>query len=264
MITIHTYKEFEEYVEAFASDKFEFVIIESRGGLGKSYTTRDTLINGTYEAFRGYTTPLSLFKTAQSQPDKPFVFDDVDTLLNSKTNVALLKQITDTTKPNLVTWNTTEMREGERVSKKRQFISRNNVLIICNTLGKDDPNLSALKTRAIHVRFEPSNGEVLSQAKKFADEEVYEFVESLEGLAENTLNLRLFNKAKDLKSADMDWKKYVEQNVTREEKSDMDVLRDVLNRVDRDSDFLVKDAVSEFCDVTGKSRRTFYNLKKEL
>jgi len=252
---VEHYAELYDYFQAYSSGNISFLLIESRGGVGKSYHAEHILQDEpTY--FTGHVTPYSLFKTVKDNPKQSLVFDDVDTLLENKRNVALLKQMTDTTEPRRVHWRTT--RGGDNVEES--FTSHNKTLLLCNVITRSGANIDALKTRAIHIKFTPTNKEVLNQLKQFLNhDKIIQYIDKLEKKPK-TLNFRCALKAKELDKAGLDWKMYLKRTLEEAEPDSAQIAHDLHS----DESLSSKESIAEYKRITGRSRRSFYNdLKKQ-
>jgi hypothetical protein len=252
MVVIKTYSELYDYFQAYSFGSISFLIIQSRGGVGKSYHAQHLINDDSTHTFTGHVTPYSLFKITSQHADKRLIFDDVDTLLQNKTNVALLKQITDTTEPRIVKWQTT--RGGENASES--FNSNNQTLVLANQTKWNTADLQALKTRAIYVEFTPTNQEVMSQLSQFfSDKEILSFIRNKLDAKPFTLNFRMPLKGKELKNAGIDWKNYLNQAIDEQKPDKAELAKKLQDKHDT-----AKAAADEFCEITGlSSRKSYYN-----
>jgi len=252
MVTIKTYNQLYDYFKGYTAGNISFLIIQSRGGVGKSYHAEHILDSSTSHTFTGHVTPYSLFKITSQHANKRLIFDDVDTLLQNKTNVALLKQITDTTEPRTVKWQTT--RGGENASES--FTSNNQTLVLANQTKWNTADLQALKTRAIYVEFTPTNQEVMSQLSQFFnDDEILSFISDELEPKPFTLNFRMPIKAKELKNAGIDWKMYLKSTISEQMPDKTELAKRLKDKHDT-----AKAAAEEFCEITGlSSRKSYYN-----
>lgn len=208
MIEIQQYKELEEYIKAFNDKKLNLLIVVSKGGLGKTMLTEDALLYEAPLVFNGHVTPMGMYKELynRNEEDKEFmcVFDDVDSLMLNKTNVALLKQLCDTREEKTIKYFTTSPNIGDIPS---EFTTRCKVLMLMNDLKTEDKNLNALLTRAHLVSFIPPDVEIISHIEKFGDDtEIINFIKTYTPFSKN-LNLRVYKKAEELKNAKLNWKK---------------------------------------------------------
>lgn len=257
MITINTYKELEQYIQAFSKEQINLLIIKSRGGLGKTSTTTTTIPpnNNTF-LVKGHATPLSIYiKILQEQPQL-IIFDDVETLLHNKRNTSLLKQVCDTQPVKTVNYHTTHRIDGNLIPSSTKTTAK--TLILCNTLNNGE-EVKALLSRAIIINFKPSNEEILNKIAKF-DKADKEIIKTLKNITNYTqINLRTYTKTLEIKKSGLDWKKYlIESNI-----QDQDTA--LYLRIEQEHPkTMVKKKAKLFSVMSGKSYRTYFNVKKRI
>lgn len=210
MIKLTTYKDLYSYIAAFGRKKLNLLVVISRGGLGKSFISEDALIEQGPLIFTGHVTPLRLYTELlqRNEEERDFItiFDDVDSLMLNKTNVALLKQICDTREDKTIKYFTTS---PILKNMKSEFETSCKVLMLMNDIETDDKNLNALLTRAHIIDFVPSDLEILKYMRTFGqDKEVLDFIKTYAPFSK-TLNLRIYKRAEELKSVDLNWKQEV-------------------------------------------------------
>jgi len=197
-------------------------VIKSRGGLGKTFLVENSLTDNI--TFKGHSTPLSIYIRLSKNPTKKVVFDDVDSLLSNKTNVALLKQICETNQIKTIRYDTTVKTSNEF---PEEFKSQNKVIMLCNDIKRMGHNMKALLTRGIYVDFKPSNEEVLAVLREFAkDKEILSYLNT-HHLELNDLNFRLYKKALELKNSGLDWEEYLESENNLN--TNMDIVREIFH-----------------------------------
>ena len=210
MITLTKYKELYEYFEAFGGKKLNLLIVVSRGGLGKTFISEEALIQHGPIIFTGHVTPLGMYRELlqRNKEERDFIviFDDVDTLMLNKTNVALLKQLCDTREDKTIRYVTTSpILRG----LQSEFETSCKVLMLMNDVKTEDKNLNALLTRAHLIDFNPPDTEVIRQMKTFAnDTEILKFIEIYAPFSKS-LNFRTYKRATELKEVKLDWKQEV-------------------------------------------------------
>jgi len=210
MITIETYEKLNEYFKAFGNKQLNLMIVVSRGGLGKTFIAEEALIEHGPLSFTGHVTPMSMYKEIfiRTREEKDFIliFDDVDTLFNNKTNVALLKQICDTREEKTIKYNTSSPMLKAVPS---EFETSCKVLMLMNSLESEDKDMQALMTRAHLISFVPSDIEILRHLKTFGREkDILEFINIYAPFSKK-LNLRIYRRAEELKLAGLEWKPIV-------------------------------------------------------
>ena len=252
MITIKKYKELYEYFNAFGDKKLNLLIVVSRGGLGKTFIAEESLIQHGPIIFTGHVTPLGMYRELQqrNKEERNFIciFDDVDTLMLNKTNIALLKQLCDTREDKIIRYVTTSpILSG----LQPEFETSCKVLMLMNDIKTEDKNLNALLTRAHFVNFDPPDIEIINQIKTFGDDkEILKFIE-LYAPFSKSLNFRVYKRATELKSVKLDWKQEVinELNVDARLFEIETLLRKYKTDQEREKHF-------------SESRAQFYRFKK--
>lgn len=252
MLTVKDYNKLNEYMTAFGNKALNLMIIVSRGGLGKTFIAEESLMEHGPLIFTGHVTPLGMYQELleRNKEEKDFivVFDDVDTLMLNKTNVALLKQLCDTREEKTIKYFTTSpILKG----MDSEFETKCKVLMLMNDIKTEDKNLNALFTRAHLINFDPLDTEIIRHMKTFGDDkEILDFI-NIYAHFSKTLNLRVYKRAIELKKAGLDWK----EEVVSELKIDSRLfeIEKLLLKYDND-----QDREKEFSD----SRSTYFRYKK--
>ncbi len=256
MRTLKTYKELTDYIDAFGKKNMSLLIIVSKGGLGKTTLSENVLIKQDPVVFKGHVTPLAMYKELffRSQEEKDFItiFDDVDALLGSKTNVALLKQLCETRENKTIRYSSTShilrgIPSDFEVSCK--------VLMMLNDVEtlRANQSLKALLTRAHLIYFEPSDSEVLSYLKTFSkDNQIINFLTKYVPFSEN-MNFRVYERAAELKKAKLNWKDEIINSLKIDSK--LFELHSLMELYHSD-----KERLKHF----EGSRMTYYRTKKKL
>lgn len=203
---IKTYKELQEFIVKMNEREINLVIVESRGGLGKTYSVESMLDDPLI--FKGHATPLEVYMTLYRNPNRLVVFDDVDSYLNNKSAVAIMKQMTDTKETKDIHYSTSVTYEGQKVPKS--FKSNCRVVILCNKIRVEDKDMKAVLTRGFHIKFVPDNREVYSALCKFAkDKQILGYLNGMLGRIKD-FNFRIYELCLQLKRSGMDWRNYLE------------------------------------------------------
>jgi len=167
VITVTTYKELEFYVQMFKDGNSDLLILESSGGLGKSTTVDGVMESKRHLKILSHTTPLKLYIMGFLYQNCPVIFDDLDTLIQNKQNVALLKQFSETQKIKEINWFTTsKILQSLEIPEK--YETKSKVMIICNSFDLINKNVSSLTDRGFHIRFKPNKEEILAKIREIA------------------------------------------------------------------------------------------------
>ena len=205
---VRTYKQLNEYIKAFADNNISLLVIRSHGGLSKTHSVKETINDTDCQFFNGHATPLSIYMQLHDNPDNLVVFDDVDSLINNKVTVSLLKQFCELSDNKVIRYNTTHKVNGAVVEPK--FTSNNKVCLLCNDFKRIGRNIKALITRGIYIDFKPSNIEILDKIIKFKDldRDIFDYLKMHSSYI-NHFNIRLYFKCLELKKAGINWKDYL-------------------------------------------------------
>lgn len=255
MRNIKKYSELTEYINAFSEKNINLLIMLSRGGLGKSTIMENVLMEHDPLMFKGHVTPLSLYKQLYDRNEEEnnflLVLDDVDSLLNNKINITILKQTCETKENKTIYYSSSTPLLGDR---EQYFETSCKVLILLNDIETfaDNISLKALLSRAHILNFDPSTGEILKYMSNYAkDTQILDFIKKYADVS-NDLNLRTYEKAKELKKSKLNWEEETIDALNIDKKLvEIDIL---LNKYDNDIDRL-----KHFSG----SRMTYYRAKKE-
>ena len=247
---ITTFDELHAWLKAFSDGEITLMVIQARGGLGKTYQVKRAFAGVKINAFSGHATPLSIYKELYFNRDAPTVFDDVDALLHNKTTVALLKQICDTGENKTVRYTTTAPAAADVPAS---YDTTTRTIIITNDLKRSGKNLGALFTRGVVLEFAPSHDEVFKALSSFAqDKEILSFLSGIYERIED-FNFRHYEVACQVKASGQDWRDWLERDTGAVNL--MVVVRDCL-LLSGDERFKL------WVERSGLSRRSFYRYQK--
>jgi len=256
VLHLTTYERLEEYLGAFARGHFHLLILVGSGGLAKSRLVRAVLDDKACW-IAGNATPFGMYVKLYRHRDQFVVIDDVDALYADRSGVRLLKCLCQTEVEKAVAWHS-DARSLERQAIPREFTTKSKAIIICNDWKTLNKNVAALQDRGHVLLFQPSAAEVHAQAGKwFDDREIYEwFAENLHRVREPSL--RHYERAKELKAANMDWKVVL---TPEEENPRARLAAELLSSTDYNS---TASRVRAFVDQGGGCRATFFNYRRRL
>ncbi len=251
---IRKYEELHKYINAFSKENISLLIVKSVGGLGKSYTTQQALKDTDCIFFNGHATPLSIYLRLVANPDKLVVFDDVDSLLNNKVNIALLKQLCEIKKDKTIRYDSTSKVKGEDIPPS--FVSNNKVCLLCNDLKRIGKDIGALWTRGVMIDFIPCKKEVLNVIKHITglDSEIFGYLQESKSKL-SAINIRLYLKLVELKTSGINWKDYLHSYFKLP--ADVEIAKSLMHlcAVERDLEWEAR---------TGKTARTLQRVLKKI
>ena len=210
-VKIQTYSELASLVSAFTNGQLNLLLVQSKGGLGKTTSTRKALQDKKHLYLNGHLTPLEMYKQLYHHRDELIVFDDIDMLLRNPRSLSLLKQVCDTRNEKEVQYHSTA---GSSVDVPQSFTTTSKVIVLTNQLRKGrGEDMQAFLTRGLHVLFSPTPKEVYKVLESFAkDKEILSWFNfHLHKLKQ--LDLRKYVLAVELKNAFLDWNKYVSEEL---------------------------------------------------
>jgi len=253
VMIVRSYDVLREYFAAFSRGEISLLVVKSRGGLGKTHAARVAMSGKPVQFFNGHATPLSIYLRLLNNKDDVVVFDDVDSLMLNKTNIALLKQLCEIGDAKPVRYETTAQIDGKRVPPV--FYSSNRVCLLCNDFRKVGRNIKALLTRGIFIEFVPDDEAIIEIMKGFADadQEIISYLGEKRSEIQD-LNFRLFYKCDELKNAGIDWKAYLrsEYKISQEEELALEI-----------ADLPVEERNERWVRETGKSIRSLQLLLRK-
>lgn len=266
----------------------KLVMLDGRGGLGKTYHTKNVLSSeieredteierSIYQS--GFTTPLELYKTLWQAREKDTVLflDDVSGLTANKA-LDMLKSATDTDQNhNIVQYQTSSTidhpTEPERELQQR-FVFRGKIVMSFNETP-DDAHFDALRDRGEYYRLSLDYDDVstiitlLAEKEDFSDLTVEKQKDVAEWLVRVTdssmpVSIRTYVSAcakrhfvENESDVDMSWQEMA-----------LDVLptdgEKALIAHLREQDLSVEEQVERFVEETGLSERTYYRRFDEL
>lgn len=262
---IRKYKELKFYIEMFRNGNADLLIIEGRGGTGKSKIVNEIMRNTQHLRIGGHTTPMKLYMLGYKFKNFPLIFDDVDSLLHNKRNVSLLKMFCETENEKQINWFTTNKLLQDQGVPSR-YVTKSKVAIVCNDFKTITKKIGALKDRGWHLEFKPTDQEILRKMKKIKGKikngldssekkEVLNLIERYSKFSNFTL--RTFIKGmqlyKECKDRGKDWKKKLLKSMEVNQK--LVEVNKLIENYKSDKERLEK---------WPHSRRSFYEYKKKL
>ena len=254
-LKLTTAKELRKIARKFVSGELERVMIVGPPGQGKTETIRRALGQKGYLYLRGRTTAISFYEELYDHRDLPVLLDDTAEMLLDTNVQELLRDLTETTPARRVSWRT-QSKSLEDKGIEKSFVTRSPVCVLANKLGTGGV-WPALNSRCLRWRVEFDWSELVAETRRlrwFKDEEILDFALNH---ARCQPDLRLFQKAADLKRAKLgDWRELFEVEVT-----DRDAE---VRRILADDSLNTTAQLQVYMDKGYGSRPTFYRERKKL
>lgn len=267
LIDIDKFEVVKHYLLMLNKGYSNFLIIKGRAGLGKSYSVINILrkLKTPFEYRSGYITPLSLYQLLYKYNKMLLVLDDVEGLFENKC-VALLKSaLWDINGKRIVSYETTHKKLMGNVPSV--FDYQGKLVILANELkSKKDENFNALISRAVNYELLFSFKEIMAISDKI--------------LSKKKLNKVKYERVKDI----------IQRNITPISNFNFRILDRLVQMVrynkdkaeelflaslqqDTDMELVLKlmrkklsvgEQIRQFSLETGKSRRTYFVIKKKI
>ncbi|KKM67531.1 hypothetical protein LCGC14_1470190 [marine sediment metagenome] len=269
---INEFKIPNELLKCLLSTKhYEGLIFTGEGGIGKTILTlssiKQMLGPDDWEYSNGYTTPLSLYEFLYNNRNKKvIILDDVEGIFNNKLSLAILKgALWDSDGKRICQYSS----KSDKAKMPERFVMKANIIILCNHIPKEnDASTRAMISRTIFYKMCFSFEQKMKICKGFIHDDKtlthqnrYDVLEILcEEVNEATrdFNFRTLRKLIAFVQYNKDRARALFQATT-----EIDELKKVYLEVSRKYD-VIKNQVYIFMEKTGKSRRTFFRIKKEI
>lgn len=158
-------------------------VITGEGGLGKTYTVRETLaacgledmtailneaedgdvIDNAYVTIKGFSTAKGLYRTLYENNGKVIVFDDCDSILKDAVALNILKGALDSYDKRYISWNS-EMKESDDLPRSFEFTGQ--IIFISNM---DSDNIDqAVRSRSMMIDLSMNEDQKLDRMQHIA------------------------------------------------------------------------------------------------
>lgn len=252
----------EESLKALGKDIFNLLILKGEPGIGKTYRIinylKDNKID--YEYVNAYTTPLKFFEILfKNRNKKIIVFDDVQSIDNPLI-VNFLKS---------ACWGVLDNQRELSYFSSNSYLEKNdlpesfnfnaNIILIFNHDIKD---YAPIINRGVQIGFDFTFKEKLEIFKELQsvanlDSEVLEYISTFGGVSTSNLSIRTLVILSELKRKGFDFKLFAKEMLKNDD--ELNLLIDLVSK---------SQGITEACDSwisrTGRSRATFFRLKKRL
>ena len=256
----------------------------SRGGLGKTRVILKTLATEHVRplVLNGHITPLSLYANLFANPNSVVVLDDCDSLYRNLAALGILRSALwgEANQSRLVTYNSSQLKLPS------SFEFSGSLILTANTLPRSNHAFDAVLSRIDVFELDASNEEVVELMRHLAKHgfeeslseadclQVVDFIAEFASTRE--LSLRLlepsFRKVLYAREAGVAWKDLVrsqleqigvKDDLTKPQSSKAYALA-CLQQVVEEYPDSVGQQVDAWCELTGRSRATFFRLKKAM
>jgi len=258
-----------------ASDRFHVLIIQGPPGWAKTHTTREVLteLKVPYDLLGAYSTPLAMFNKMAENPSGKIVIDDSAGIFYNPLALSVLNSASwpgaGSSSSRHVKWSSTTERAS---CESFDFLGK--LIILTNSLP-ESPQVNALLNRALPYRISITGDEVgdaliaaASNASHLDNKDralmVAEFLKEKSKVFDaEKISLRTLEQGYELASVDNDgWRDLLMSLLPKQNSkkmTDEEIIHQLVN-----SGLKVEEQVHRFCQCTGKSRRTFFNLKGRI
>ena len=246
------------------NDKISGLLIHGARGTGKTFNTLLKLeeLGQKYTIIKGHSTPLSTYRTLFEHSGEIIVFDDVINLLKSEDILSLLLGALDSN-TKTVKW----LTSSPFMNIPSEFTFSGKIIIVLNEISQDNPYILALQDRCFTLSLNFSNPELIQMCYILANAkgipvEVVDYLKEKNKASLENMSLRLLDKVYTIfntynHNTVIDWKSLA--NETLEYNDILDTLIEITN-----SKHSVKDQISEWVNLTGLSRASFFRYRKRL
>jgi len=242
-----------------------FLIGYGKAGTGKTartlaYLNKEKLeMDKDWVLVNGHLTPLEFYHILYEHKNKVIVFDDILNLFENDIICGLL--LSATYNPNnvrMVSYNTT----SEKLKVPSSFNFEGKIIVLCNDIPRDINK--ALLSRALQYVFIFSYEDMIKFMYLVAEQKGYPNV-VVDFIKDNTtfyhsLNIRVLeNIANYNRFCGNEWERLAIDELDKSCNKNLALVYTLLERYGK-----VQDACKEFIEMSGRSRRTFFNLKKKI
>ena len=264
------YFETIHYIKMLVKGYSHALMYEGTAGLGKTHTVRKTLqqaglkLGRDFAHLQGYATPLSLVQFLYEHRDYKIIFiDDCEGILTNERGKTILKGSLD------------KQHGSERIVQYHTTLKNHSIpsrftlkakVIICANKYPSDADFDAIKDRCLYNRIDFDKDTIIKilteiSKKPYRDltkEQRTKVIDLITQHGDNTTTIRTYFKICDLMA-------YSPENYERLALNILKITKERALVIElKDTGKKVKDQEREFIVRTGKSRATFYNIRKSL
>ncbi len=269
-VFIPEFKIAKELIKVITSTKqYNGLMFVGEGGIGKTFLTissiKEYLEPDQWEYLNGYVTPLSFYNALyKNRNRKVIILDDVEGIFHNRIALAILKgALWDSDGSRIVQYSS----KSDKATMPQKFIMTAKIIILCNSIPKkNDISTRALITRVIPYKVAFSFKQKLKICKTFVNEDLMLNKET------KTRVITLLEKNVSQATKDFNFRTlkkliaFVQYDDSKAEElfkatTEIDELRQAYLKATARTD-VVKSQIALFIEFTGKSRRTFFRIKR--
>lgn len=278
------YTEMDSYIDMVVRGISTGCIIVGKAGTGKTYRALWRCKDVDYAYVDSFTTPASFYIFLWKNKDKDVIItDDIAGMMQNPKILAFLKGALwavdkdKNGKPiRIVNYLTTKPLKDEfddYVDSSFEMNAR--LIIITNQLNKDNEHQKAVLSRVHYCNVDIPRDELLTILAQIAQKdfngitleerkEVFEFLKENSSESTEELNIRTLLKMFQLRQESKEINQPELWKILSLKMLKKDDLLVLVEKLVRDIDMKEEDKVKKFIEVTGKSRATYFRLKKRL
>jgi len=262
MIEHKKYKLLEQGLKAITDGTINLLILKGDAGFSKTYSTQKYLEENKKNSFylNSYTTPLEFYHLLyQNRNREVIIIDDTQGIGDLKI-IAMLKGacwgvINGDRK---VSYHTTA-KEFEKRNLPSTFDLKANIILIMNESIRE---FKPILDRGVDIDFKFSfkeKLEIFRSVKKEAkiDDTILDYVALNCTEANKNISIRSLVTLSKLKTSGAVWQDFAEEMFKLNDETQL--LIDLVSKCQK-----IEDACKEWCHETGRSRRTFFRIKKDI
>ena len=255
-----TESKMKKYIFSVVNSDINLLILISRPGLSKTFTTETTLdtLGTKYIKITGHCTPLELYKLLYENRNGVIFIDDTQVLLESPSSRSLIMAaVWAATSNNRTITYASSTSKLDGIDNRFEFTGK--VIICANSIPR---KCEAMCSRGLFYEFNHNRNTVITKMKDISSNknipaEIVQHIENITTLANLEISLRDLHIAYELYKKHKDWKSLV-ANQLKAKDEDIILLRSM------ECCAKTSDQLAMFIRKSGMSRTTFFRKKRML
>jgi hypothetical protein len=259
---------YKDYIDMLINNHINSILCYSKAGYGKTYTTINELNNKNVEYIyvSGITTAVALYKLLYDNRNKIIVIDDVETIFQDDRIINILKAaLWKVGNKRVISYKTSSVVLEDYPDS---FTYNGKIIILANEIkGKNDESFNAVISRCLKYNLNYSFDEIIdisiniiTNKKDLNKVQKNKIIDIIENIIkpEHNFNFRLLEQLISFTKYDINKCEILFLNSININ-DDIKILRECINK-----HITVEEQINEFKNRTGKSRMTFFRLKKKI